>query len=1392
MQEVTLVQGIASAAVEQELKPVAAPEGDRQPLPLAECQGVDESMTATTVSKDGALLVEEVSPEKVEIVREQTLEAEETEVVREQSVKIVEEGDQEELRAMVSVTEKVGAEQIAECRKTEVVPAHAASKDEAVMERVGATISEVAQQVGVERVEAAAVEDTEDVSEVGAEKALAERTEDAGVPEIPVEQSVETRVKVEQSVTEAVSIEETGQISPPAGVSQVETSEEHVEVTPAVSVTEVLPGEGAVKTIAVELTKVESCVEPSRITSAVGVTEVVCGEEITQITPVGITEVVLGEEPIEIIPVVGVAEAVCSEETTEITPVGVIEAVLGEEPIEISPKVDVTEVMCRGIGEISPGEATEMVRSEETTELAPVGVTEAVLRQEPTEITPAAGVTGAICSEETTELTPVRVAEALLGKDPIEIIPAAGVTETLVGEETIELTPVGVTEALLGEEPIEIPVGVTEVVCSEETTEITPVGVTEAVLGEEPIEITPAVEVTEVTCRGIEIAPEGATAAVCGEKTTEITPVEVMEIISGEQPAGRSPLGVTEVVPGKEPIDVAPPVGVTEVVCGKETTEITPAVVLESLPSEEPMRITPTVGMTEAVCGEETTELAPLGVTKVIPSEEAFGITHVTVTKVLSEETVKVSSVDLSEALPGEEQIAVTPVGVTEVCGEDSIEVAAVVHSEVADAASAEAGVEESKSEREGEAPRQGANEEDVQKVMDSEAAQEQLTPVEIIQQDMGAEIVETAMDEAVCEELVESPKGQRTQEALADSLGLVTQILQSTTTEGPSKETNETTTTKVAGTEVKSETVCDELEGMKSVQPAAEETDTTLATVSRDQGEISPGEHPEKSLTEAAETQAGEASAAKQVETGATCVTSELLSATSEGTTLEQALDVVEPAEEVECKLASEERDKPAPDESIEKISLKAGELGRGDQPAVTSQVQSVSVPKPCQHIEGAAELQSDVELKSSSSDSLVKEQPLSLSDPQTPVGFSKEKCEVDAETICPTLESAPEVKLHVASVDEFQVLQNEMVILMEDLPVVKSSESCEEAFLVTVSSVEEKVIAETVTTVSAEILEPSAVDQVLPPCEDVKQVSIVETAAVIVETAIEVATGCMSSTPDDSETVLTTDVQEAESCRKERLEDQLAECKIKETVTQKLECLETRTEVEVSQTQTFEQQSAQAAQVLSQDPLVLTQLQGQESTKEEEKLLRLQKDTAIEGTSEVVDQRFQTSGNQDFEGKESVLMQSAEMVLETTVRGGQESIETETLASMHTELGRESSDDTSGNISISSEVTRAECCQSLEQPEATRPSIELTKQTQLVTIQQIGEEQSSLHGAQGGMISLTGELANENEVEAVQLNREAMDQSQSVGTDEKQSHEVETEPSVELAKGAAERTPS
>ncbi|XP_032882034.1 A-kinase anchor protein 12 isoform X2 [Amblyraja radiata] len=1051
-------------------------------------------------------------------------------------------------------------------------------------------------------------------------------------------------------------------------------------------------------------------------------------------------------------------EGIGKVEVVENAPEMGAEKILGEgsEDAGVQEVQQVQEQSAEAPAKVEEG-VIETVFVEETRQIVePVDMRAVEISEEHIEVTPSS-VTGVLHGEETNQITAVEGSETKSCAEPLETISAVGVTERVCGEETTELAPVGVTEALLGEEPIvNAPaVGVTEVRSNEETTELTPVGVAEAQLGEEPIEITPAIGVTDVMFTEVnKTSPDEAAEGVCSEETTEITLV-----------------GVTEMIVGDELADISQ--RVTQVGYSEETSEITTAVVSEALPCEEPVKIFPAVRMMEAVCSEKPIELPPVGATKIVSGEEPAEITQVSAAEVLSEKTIKVTSADPSEVLDGEEKMDIAPVGVTKVCAEETTEVTPVVGvdvacSEMAQSAPVEVSVEQRKSDLEegGEdkASQEGAserNEEEVQQVIISEVVQEQFVAVEILQQTVEvqqdqrvvAEKLETRMEEAVCEGLAEE---QRAQEPPADVMGSAPQILLPTSIEGPCKETNKSAIIKVASVDVTSETVCDVLEGVKSVQPKVEETllpseemDTGLVEVSRVCCETPPREKPEELLVEMATTE----TATKQVETE---VTSEPLNMINGG----ESRSPEQATGGVESKLPSQGKDKPAQGElqSPEKMQFTADDL-------IQSDMLSVIVPN-------VQNMAASILLKNT--ESSVK--------PQTKVEYSHATVKLITETICPTVESAPKVTLHAAITDECRLIQNETVTAMEDLPIDNSSESCEETFMVTALSVKEGVITETLTTTAAEIPEQCVVDRGVLLSEDVNQTSIAVTAAVLVESAIEMASGYVSGSADGSEMGSTLDGQMVKSFVKEQLEHQPADCKIKENVAQISECLEAQNEGEASQALATEQLNMQTAQAFSQDALVV-QMQGQESTKKKEDLPGPQKDLAIEGTCEVVDHILQTSGSKGIEGEGKVVMQSVEVVSETTVRGDQVPIETETLISVQTKQAKELSDGTSDNISVSIDVIKPESCFSLEEHERIFHATEVVERIKLETTQQIAEEQT---------------LLNENlaaiEVETmVLIEGKETGQNQTPGTNEKKTQEVEAKPAAsEFVKDAAEKTPS
>uniref|UniRef100_A0A4W3HEU5 A kinase-anchoring proteins AKAP-5 and AKAP-12 calmodulin (CaM)-binding domain-containing protein n=1 Tax=Callorhinchus milii TaxID=7868 RepID=A0A4W3HEU5_CALMI len=116
-----------------------------------------------------------------------------------------------------------------------------------------------------------------------------------------------------------------------------------------------------------------------------------------------------------------------------------------------------------------------------------------------------------------------------------------------------------------------------------------------------------------------------------------------------------------------------------------------------------------------------------------------------------------------------------------------------------------------------------------------------------------------------------------------------------------------------------------------------------------------------------------------------------------------------------------------------------------------------------------------------------------------------------------------------------EVQAAENEAAIPITAVPVTESLESREVAFPVTVAAIEEQVLTETTAVIEAPV--EAEVSEVIDQSQELDErfestvkVSVVETAAAIVEAAIEAATGCFS---DDvnvvHETDLTPDVQQS-----------------------------------------------------------------------------------------------------------------------------------------------------------------------------------------------------------------------------------------------------------------------
>uniref|UniRef100_UPI00398EFE92 A-kinase anchor protein 12-like isoform X2 n=1 Tax=Pristiophorus japonicus TaxID=55135 RepID=UPI00398EFE92 len=1160
---------------------------------------------------------------------------------------------------------------------------------------------------------------------------------------------------------------------------------------------------------------------PAEVAEQMGAEQVAERRETTDVIPKEIAEKVeaIFEQMDEAIPEVThevddvfeenaqeIVEEVVAEKAASVEKVEVV----CEQSVQIIPakvEVNVTEVACNEeIVQIAPiVKVTQVVSSEEVIKITPVeGVTEDLCSEETKPITPAVEVTEVTCSEEIKHITPeVELMEAVCTQETINVSPVVEVMEAACSEETIKVTPaVEVMVAVHSDETIKISpaVEVTEAVCIEEIIEVTPaVEVMEAACSEETIDITPAVEMME---------------AACSEETIDITPaVEMMEAACSE-----------------ETIDITPAVEMMEAVCSDETIDVSLAVeVLEAVRSDETIKVTPEVQVMEAVLSEET-NISPvaMGVEESRCVHEVKNDLEITMQK-------KIERIDAQKLATDDDKISLeqfTAVKIVQPMETEIVDAVCDDKLEVMQPAQLEGIKEETqidlrqetdaaeiqKTETKVNQPitkekmdpmvailLKDQFEEDVQKLAigNDKISQEQFTAVKIVQHivlqyiepkelvETVAENMETERSETVCEEVTKAltqTDEQRTMGEVVETLIPATEIIE----QGPS------------------------IEDVKGF-------------------EISPGKQVEKTeVTKTAETEVE--SATKRVETKITCVANEPQSTvtedvkgTHEGTSLEQATEVVKLVEKVGCKLATVEKHKSAPDEvEFIKASHKDGELVQDDQlDATDKDGQDVAVPKPFKDTErpdGAQE--DDVKLSNRPTDKpfIKLESPGELVSTKTSVEECKEesKLKVAPESKCLPLESEHEVKLHHAyTCEELQTVQNETVTPIVDLSTAESSESHEVVFLVTTAAVEAQVIAETVASDVAEIPELRAIDEVLQPAElDSSNIQepVVETATAIVEAAIEAATSCLQGAPD---------MQNQQSSRAEQLEGGLAEHKIKEIVKQKLESLEIETEVKVGQTRTFEQQSMMVAQGLIHDVMLTEKMEGQvhivpsqqeqaddKMHKENEvKIPGLQKLTATAGRGdEVTDQRVQTPGSQDTLAiAQEVLTQPIVMVFETTV---QVPVETEAVATVEIEGQRVSLSDRNSEEAAKlpdrSKVTKAECCQSLEKPEKTHSPVELTKRKgQLVKTQPLAEEQTSLQDVKARMISSTEERleqgpANEKMEDVVMetivhKDDKETDQNQTIGTVEKQEsqemdtgHQMGQSSTLECAKGTAEKTPS
>ncbi|XP_072361089.1 A-kinase anchor protein 12b isoform X2 [Scyliorhinus torazame] len=1051
-----------------------------------------------------------------------------------------------------------------------------------------------------------------------------------------------------------------------------------------------------------------------------------------------------------------------------------VEAVL-EETVGKAQEIggEVAVEICREI--LVSGKNIEMV-CERSTEIISVDVTEAVCNEETIEITPVVTVSE-VCGEETVNIIPaVEVTEAVLGEENVQITPVVGVTEVLHSEETIKSTPVVEVEVACREKAIKIsPVVVTEIVCSEDTTKITPVvGVMEATESEETVKINPVVEVMEVVCTE---DTHAMLEAKFNWETTEISPVVNV-------------------------IDTSPVVAGTEAVCGQEAMDASPVVVeTEAAHGQEGTNIGPVLGETEALRCRDAIDASPVKEVEVAHSQGGTDVGPVVVEmEAVREEAIDASPVVVeTEAVRGEEAIDASPVVVeTEtVCSEGTIAVGLV-----------EVGVEEGKAVYEEKGDLAITKLEEIEKNVQIMAtgdkiAHEQFSAVTIMQEmvetkaceeTVGANM-ETEMNKAACGETTKTLEGmdeeQRPKEQVVEMLIPATEIIHpEPSIVELSKETIQTLVTESTIIEV-----------VKRVETEVVDTICNVKLV----------EVPETVVVE---------SVTKEFEMNISCVPSkpqstatEEVKATHEGESLEQVIELVE---EVGCELSTVEKGKPGPREAaFFETPHTDGQLDGANKDGQAD----VTIPKLCEATERAAELQKG-DADGATDDHLIKlESPGELASTETSTEGGKEGSKLDEGL---TLGSDHEVKLHSGSIDEFHAVRSETVTLIVDPSGTENSEPLKVLFPVTAATVEEQVLAETVVPVVTELSELGATDQVLQLSQpDVVQGLVVETAAAIVEVAIEAAAGSMVDTPGVSHKIgSTSDGQRQQSSSTDRLEGGLVEHTI--GVEQRLQSLESETKLEVGQTKTFEQQSTMLAQGLMQDVVMSTvgieaqvsaehehgQDDEQMHKEDEEKIPGLQLVTTTEGKcNEVVCQRVQTQESKETGAleKEVAVTQSIELVSEAAVEGDQKA-----GASVETEWEKKSLSDhvSEGSASLPdvSKMTEVECCQSFEKPEGTHPSLKLARKDQPVNAQPQAEEQTS-QDVPAKMISpiedRTPEAANEklegDAMESTGNNDEETDQNQAFkavekpGNEEMQiGHQMDQSSTVECAKGAAEKTPS
>ncbi|XP_078086399.1 A-kinase anchor protein 12b isoform X4 [Mustelus asterias] len=1399
----------ATAEVALEVEADVAQTGEGGILPEDQAEGpagtlqqpteeipVQEIATACTVEAGmSETVVEKVEAEEVQSLRAGTLESSGAADVAkpgapsEGSIEVtgmsclgeaLPEGEDTVTAAPAETAETLGMEEVtAPGEALEAIPAKEAVTVDAILEQTDGAIQKVAPEVKVGKVEVVLEEAVRNAQEVGGEVEAEETVE-------MCREILASGVKVE------VVCEQSTEIVPEC-VSQAVCNDEAMAITPAVTLTEVFSEEIATLPPAVEVTEAALSKETIVITPVVTVAEVL-GEEMANLTPaVEVSEATLAdEENVQIIPVVGVTEVLHSEETIKNTPVvQVMEIACMEKAIKTSPIV-VTEVVCSADAtKITPVVGVEAVESEGTVKIGPaVEVMEAVCTID-TSVMADAGPPG-----EGTEISP--------GAKLVDVGPIVEETEA-VQEDTEAVPIVEETEAVHGPEGTEAVPVVKETEVVQEGTEVSPVvDETESARDPEGTEVRPVVDETEAVQEGTEVSPV----------------VEEMEAVRGP-----------------EGTEVSPVVKETEAVRVPEGTKVSP-VVEETEAVQEGTEISPVVEEMEAVSGPEGTEVSPIvDETETIHGQEAIDA---------SPALEKIESVDSRETIA----VGLVKVGTKE----DE-----VVYEGKDDLAITQ---------------QQGIEKDAQMMAIDNdEIAQEQFGAVKIIREivktkecgEASAENIETKMSETVCKEiktLEETEDKQRTKEQVVEMLIPATEVIHpEPRTVELSKETIQTLVTertvievvKCVETEI-DPTVCNKRlqvaqpEGTKEEpqielrQEASVVEVTRIATevnqhimkeekgpteLPRDEFEILLGAPVEK--TEVMEAPIAEEveSKTKESHLSVSCVTSEPQSTATEELMAtreaENVKQVVELVGEVECDLSTMEKDKPAPREAeFIETSHTDGEPVLGDQldGANKDGQGDVAGPKECENAESQKDAMED---SSGATDERViqVDSPGELASTHTSTEGGKEEPELDEGL---ALGSDHKVKLHSDSVDKLHAVQSETVTPIVGSSVAPSSESHKEVLIpVTEAAAEEQIVTETAASEVTELSELSTGDQVSQAAQPNTVLGpVAETAAAIVEVAIEAAAGTVVSSPSVSqETGSTLDGQKQQSSPMEQLEGALVE--------QPSESLEMETEVKVGETRIFEQQRTMLAQGQTRDAVMPTEVQvdavsagqGKDSAQlhkeDKEKVPELQTVAAAEGKSdEVISQSLQTQEVGDTEAleQEIAVTQSTEVVSEAAGEGDQKLVETEVGASV--EAGQEREllpapvSEGAAIMPDVSKITKVECCQSVEKPEGMPPSPELTEtKEQPAESQPQPEEQASLQDVPAAMTSpveesRTQDAADEKlegaAVEPIEhKDVKETDQSKMAEAVEKQGsqempieHQMDQSSTLECAKSATEKTPS